>query len=81
MEQQELLERITIDPEICHGKPSIRGLRYSVAAILEYLAAGDTIEDILEEFSDLEELDIRACLAFAVVSVNTKGGIVIPIAA
>lgn len=64
MEQQELLKRITIDPEICHGKPCIRGLRYPVAAILEYLVAGDTVEDILEEFTDLEEEDVKACLAF-----------------
>ncbi len=44
--QESLIERITIDPEICHGKPTIRGLRYPVDSILEYLAAGDSIEDI-----------------------------------
>jgi len=82
MNQEELLRRITIDPEICHGKPCIRGLRYPVVSILEYLAAGDTTEDILEEFTDLEEDDIKACLAFAILSVNTKGSnIVIPVAA
>lgn len=81
MEKNELLSRITIDPEICHGKPCIRGLRYPVATILEYIAGGDTIEDILAEFPDLEQDDIQACLAFAVLAVNTKGSLVIPIAA
>ena len=81
MNQNEYLERITIDPLICHGKPCIRGLRYPVSSILEYLAAGDTFEDILAEFADLEEEDIKACLAFAVLAVNTKGSIIIPHAA
>lgn len=81
MEKNELLSRITIDPEICHGKPCIRGLRYPVATILEYIAGGDSTEDILAEFPDLEEDDIKACLAFAVLAVNTKGSIIIPIAA
>ncbi len=81
MVSNPLLERITIDAAICHGKPCIRGLRYPVAAILEYLAAGDTVEDILNEFHDLEEEDIQACLAFAVLAVNSKGSRVIPVAA
>ncbi len=81
MKKNELLKRITIDPEICHGKPCIRNLRYPVASILEYLAAGDTTEDILEEFDDLEAEDIQACLAFAVLAVNTKGSLIIPFAA
>jgi uncharacterized protein (DUF433 family) len=49
----QLLLRITIDPAICHGKPVIRGLRYPVESMLEYLAAGDTIEDLLTEYPDL----------------------------
>jgi len=61
----ELLKRITIDPQISHGKPTIRGLRYPVESILEYLTAGDTIEDVLAEFEDLEREDILACLAYA----------------
>lgn len=60
-----LLSRITIDPEICHGKPVVRGLRYPIESILEYLAAGDTIEDVLAEFPDLERDDVLACLEFA----------------
>ena len=81
MDQEKLLSRITINPDVCHGKPCVRGLRYPVVAILEYLAAGDTSADILAEFDDLEEDDIKACLAFAILSVNTKGSLIIPIAA
>jgi len=77
MQKSKLLNRITIDSNICHGKPSIRNLRYTVASILEYLAAGDTIEDILVEFSDLEREDILACLAFAALTVNARGSGVI----
>lgn len=65
MTDEQLLSRITIDPEICHGKPCIRGLRYPVESMLEYLAGGDTIDDLLTEFSDLEREDFLACLAFA----------------
>ena len=55
--EDALLSRITIDPEICHGKPAIRHLRYPVESMLEYLAAGDSFEDLLEEFPDLERDD------------------------
>ena len=61
----ELLDRITIDPEICHGKPCIRGLRYPVEFILELLAGGATTEDILRDYEDLERDDVLAALAFA----------------
>lgn len=81
MENQKLLSRVTIDATICHGKPCLRNLRYPVSSILEYLAGGDTFEDILTEFSDLEKEDILACLAFAALAVNAKGSITIPIAA
>ena len=57
-----LLSRITIDPAICHGKPTIRGLRHPVESILEYLAGGDTFEEVLQEFTDLERADLQACL-------------------
>lgn len=62
---QSLLKRITINPDICHGKPTLRNTRYMVESILEYLAGGDSIEDILTEFSDLERDDILACIAYA----------------
>lgn len=65
MDRESLLERIVINPDICHGKPVIRGLRYTVKSILELLASGMTHEEILSDFEDLEEDDIRACLVFA----------------
>lgn len=57
--------RITIDPAICHGKPCIRGLRYPVESVLEWLAADMSIDNILADYADLERDDIRAVLAFA----------------
>jgi uncharacterized protein (DUF433 family) len=65
MKENELLQRIAILPEVCHGKPTIRGLRYTVEGILEYLRAGDSIEDILVEFEDVEREDVGACLVYA----------------
>ncbi len=59
------MDRITIDPAICHGKPCIRGLRYPVEVILELLSSGMTIEDILADYEDLEREDILAVLAYA----------------
>jgi uncharacterized protein (DUF433 family) len=60
-----LAERITIDPNICHGKPCIRGLRYPVETILELLSSGMTPEEILSDYEDLEREDILAALSFA----------------
>jgi uncharacterized protein (DUF433 family) len=54
-----------MDPEICHGKPTIRGLRYSVETILELLSSGMTTEEILADYEDLEREDILAALDFA----------------
>ena len=67
-----LLSRITIDPDICHGTPAIRHLRYPVESLLEYLAAGDTFEDLLEEFPDLVREDLQACMEFAAQSLKLK---------
>ncbi len=60
-----LLDRITINPEICNGKPILRGMRITVSTILEYLAAGESTENILEAYPVLEKEDILACLEFA----------------
>ncbi len=60
-----LNERITIDPDICHGKPTIRGLRYPVEVILQLLSSGMSIDEILEDYEDLERDDILAVLAYA----------------
>jgi uncharacterized protein (DUF433 family) len=59
------LDRITIDPAICHGKPCIRGLRYPVSLILELLSAGMSPGEILADYEDLEHEDIIAALEFA----------------
>jgi uncharacterized protein (DUF433 family) len=60
-----LLERITVDPHVCFGKPCIRGHRIWVSLILDLLASGMSIPEILKEYPDLDELDIRAAVAYA----------------
>jgi uncharacterized protein (DUF433 family) len=62
---QELLKRITIDPDICHGKPTIRGLRYPVDNMLELMASGMTMEELLSDYPDLEKEDFLACIDYA----------------
>lgn len=73
MKNEPLLTRITINPEILFGKPSIRNMRYPVSMILDLLSAGMTNEEILEDYPDLELEDIQACLWFAskLVTVNS----------
>ncbi len=65
MKSSELLERITTNPAICHGKPCIRGLRYPVDMILELLSSGMSEGEILADYDDLEHEDILAVFAFA----------------
>ena len=65
MTDPELLKRITANSEIFGGKPIIRGMRISVELILSLLAQGETREEILADYPDLEPDDIRACLAYA----------------
>jgi uncharacterized protein (DUF433 family) len=65
-------DRITIDPAICHGKPCIRGLRYPVENVLEWLASGMSIEEILADYEDLEREDILAALSFAARLAHVK---------
>jgi uncharacterized protein (DUF433 family) len=60
----QLLDRITIDPEISHGKPTIRGLRYPVETMLELLSSGMTMDEILADYEDLECEDILAVLEY-----------------
>ena len=64
MDKSVLLERITQNPNICFGKPTIRNLRYPVEMILDLLSAGMTTDELLEDYPDLERADISACLAF-----------------
>ena len=67
-----LIARITIDPEICHGKSCIRGLRYPVETILELLSAGMKHEEILADYDDLEAQDILAALDFQRRTIRTS---------
>ncbi|MBI3372475.1 MAG: DUF433 domain-containing protein [Betaproteobacteria bacterium] len=64
--------RITIDPDICNGKPTIRGKRIAAQTILEFLGAGETTEEILKQYPSLEPEDIRACLQFAALLMNNR---------
>ena len=62
--KQEHLDRISIDPRICFGKPCIKGHRIWVSLILDMLTEGMTVEEILEEYPQLERADIFACIAY-----------------
>jgi len=65
------LDRITSDPEVCHGQPVIRGLRYPVQMLLELLASGMTIDEVLADYPDLERDDLLGALEFGAA---TAGG-------
>jgi len=58
-------ERITINPEVCNGKPTVRGTRITAQTVLEFLGAGDSPEEILAQYPALELADIHACMAAA----------------
>ena len=62
---ESLINRITINPDICHGKPTIRNMRYPVELILDLLSSGMTVSEIIEDYPSLVEEDIKACLTFA----------------
>jgi uncharacterized protein (DUF433 family) len=64
MNRQELLSRISINPHVCFGKPCIQGHRIWVCLILDFLASGMTVTEILEEYPQLEQEDILACIAY-----------------
>jgi uncharacterized protein (DUF433 family) len=67
-----LLDRITINPEILHGKPIIRGMRWSVEMVLDLLGSGMQINEIIEDHPELEKEDILACLHYAKLSLSGK---------
>ena len=58
-------ERISINPDVCNGRPIVRGTRIAVQTILEFLAAGDSVEEVLEEYPRLTRADVQACLDYA----------------
>ena len=59
------IDRITIKPDVCGGEPTIRGMRITVSHVLEMLAGGMTLEQVLQDFPYLEKADIDACLEYA----------------
>lgn len=72
MEEQNILNRITINPGVCNGRPSIRNMRFTVAQMLELLAAGMSPQDILEDYPYIEKEDIDACLLYAALIANPQ---------
>ena len=58
-------DSITIDPAICNGRPVVKGTRITVQTVIEFLAAGDTVEDVLEEYPTLTRGDVLACMEWA----------------
>lgn len=72
MKKEDLLNRITVNPEVMVGKPTIRGLRITVEQILQALAGGVTVAEILEDYPELEREDIQAVLVYASELVNEE---------
>ena len=66
------LQRITSDPDVCHGQPTVRGLRYPVQTLLELLGSGMTFEEVLDDHPDLEHEDLLAVLEFAALTVGDQ---------
>jgi uncharacterized protein (DUF433 family) len=58
-------DRIVINPDICNGRPVVRGTRIAVQTVLEFLAAGDSVDDVLDEYPRLKRADVQACLDYA----------------
>ena len=58
-------ERISIKPDVCNGRPVVRGTRIAVQTVLEFLAAGDSVEEVLEEYPRLTRADVQACIDYA----------------
>ena len=73
MTREELLSRISIDHDICFGKPCVRGHRIWVSLVLDFLASGMTVEEILEEYPGLEKTDVLACIAYGAEMARGRG--------
>jgi len=69
---ESFIERITMNADICHGKPTVRNMRYPVEMILELLSSGMTWGEIMEDYPTIEQDDIRACLLFATSLAKVK---------
>jgi uncharacterized protein (DUF433 family) len=77
MSEEKLLDRITIDPNVSFGKPSIRNMRFTVTQMLELIAGGMAFQEILEDYPYIEMKDIHACLNYAARIANTRQILVI----
>ena len=66
------LDRITSDPAVCHGQPTVRGLHYPVESLLEFLSSGMTIDEVLADYPDLERDDLLAALEFGALAVGRR---------
>ena len=77
--QEELLNRISIDPRVCFGKPCIKGTRIWVSLILDFLASGMTPDEVIKEYPDLTALDIQACMAYG-AEMSRERHVPIPVA-
>jgi len=69
---ETLISRITINPEVCHGKPTVRNMRYPVDMILDLLSSGMTFQEIISDYPALETDDIKACLTYASLLTRVK---------
>lgn len=70
--RDQMLERISIDPRVCFGKPVIKGTRIWVSLILDFLSNGDSIETILEEYPHIAREDVLACIAFGAEAASDR---------
>ena len=75
-----LLDRITVDPQVCHGAPTVRGLRYPVETIVGLLASGMTTDEVLADYPDLDADDVLASLEYAALVMRTRSTVPIPAA-
>ena len=75
-----LLERITVDSAVCHGAPTVRGLRYPVEMIVGLLASGMTTDEVLGDYPDLERDDVLAALEYAALVTRTRSSVPFPAA-
>jgi uncharacterized protein (DUF433 family) len=73
----KFIERIVSDPEVCSGKPCIKGTRIPVHIILDLLAAGEDFEGIKKAYPNITDEDIRACLSYASILADEEAGIVV----
>jgi len=65
LDRMDWRDRISIDPQVCHGKPCVKGTRISVSLVLDLLASGEPTEDVLTEYPQLRREDVLACIAYA----------------